>query len=116
MRFYIKNIYLILLIIISFSNGNEGFAKETKIKYFKKNISNYFSGTVSSKYNHYDNAYEYLDKIKNLSTNHDNYKVTFLNTLIQLGKFDEAFNFSKDIWSKEELFFEVELIMGLNFF
>jgi len=116
MRFYIKNIYLILLIIISFLNGNEGFAKETKIKYFKKNISNYFSGTVSSKYSHYDNAYEYLDKIKNLSTNHDNYKVTFLNTLIQLGKFDEAFNFSKNIWNKEELFFEVELIMGLNFF
>ena len=30
MRFYIKNIYLILLIIISFSNVNEAFAKETK--------------------------------------------------------------------------------------
>ena len=116
MRFYIKNIYLILLIIISFSNINEAFAKEKKIKYFKKDISNYFSGTVSSKYSDYGNAYEYLNKIKDLSTNHDNYKVRFLNTLIQLRKFDEAFNFSRNIWNKEELFFEVELIMGLNFF
>ena len=86
-----------MLIIISFSNVNEAFAKETKIKYFKKNISNYFSGTVSSKYSHYGNAYEYLDKIKDLSINHDNYKVIFLNTLIQLRKFEEAFNFSKSI-------------------
>ena len=116
MKFYIKNIYLILIIIISFSNINEVFGKETKIKYSKKNISNYFSGTLSSKYSHHRNAYEYLDKIKDLSTKHDKYKISFLNTLIQLRKFDEAFNFSKKIWSKEELFFEVELIMGLNFF
>ena len=41
MKYYIKNIYLILIIIITFSNVNEGFAKETKIKYSKENISNY---------------------------------------------------------------------------
>ena len=116
MKFYIKNIYLILAIIISFSNINEAFAKETKIKYFKKNISNYFSGILSSKYSHYTNAYEYLDKIKELSNKHDGYKVRFLNTLIQLGKFNEAFNFSKKIWDEEEIFFELELIMGLNLF
>ena len=64
MRFFIKNIYLILIIIISFSNVNETFAKETEIKYSKKNISNYFSGILSSKYSHYRNAYEYLGKIQ----------------------------------------------------
>ena len=53
MRFYIKNIYLILIIIISFLNANEAFAKENKIKYYKKDISNYFSGTLSSKYGDY---------------------------------------------------------------
>ena len=116
MRFYIKNIYLILIIIISFLNANEAFAKENKIKYSKKDISNYFSGTLSSKYGDYREAYEYLDQIQDLSTKHDNYKVRFLNTLIQLRQFHEAFNFSKNIWNKEELFFEVELILGLNFF
>ena len=116
MRFFIINIYLILIVIISFSNANETFAKETEIKYSKKNISNYFSGTLSSKYSNYTNAYEYLDKIQELSNKHDNYKVRFLNTLIQLRKFNEAFNFSKKIWNEEEIFFEVELIMGLNFF
>ena len=100
MKYYIKNIYLILIIIITFSNVNEGFAKETKIKYSKENISNYFSGTLSSKYSHYGNAYEYLNKIKDLSTKHNNYKVGFLNTLVQLRKFDEAFNFSKSITLK----------------
>ena len=75
-----------------------------------------FSCTLSSKYGDYREAYEYLDQIQDLSTKHDKYKISFLNTLIQLRKFDEAFNFSKKIWSKEELFFEVELIMGLNFF
>jgi len=116
MKFYIKNIYLILIIIISFSNLDGAFGKETKTEYSRENISNYFSGTLSSKYSHYGNAYEYLDKIKDLSAKHDNYKVRFLNTLIQLRKFDEAFNFSEKIWRREELFFEVELIMGLNFF
>ena len=107
MRYCIKNIYLILIIIISFSNANEAFTKESKIKYSKENISNYFSGILSSKYSHFDNDYKYLDKIQDLSTKHSNYKIRFLNTLIQLQKFNEAFNFSEDIWKKEELFFEI---------
>ncbi len=115
MKNYIKNVYLVFLIIITFFSINEAIAKEGNIKYSKNNISNYFSGILSSKYSSTNNAYKYLNKVQDLKSKHDNYNIKFLRTLVQLNKFGEAFLFSKSIWKEEEIFFEIELIMGLNF-
>ena len=116
MKHFIKIFYLILLLTAVQFIGQISFGKEAKIKYSKKDISNYFSGIVSSRQKNDDAAYKYFDRVKSLKNIHSNYNNQFIYTLIFLEKFDKAFEFSKDIWIEEEFFFEADLLLGLDFF
>ena len=62
MKYFIKKIYLVLLLITILSLSTETFSKESKIKYSKDNISNYFLGIVSANQNHTSKAFKYLIK------------------------------------------------------
>ena len=114
MKFTYKKIYIILLLLILIQS--KVFARDNKILYTKENISNYFLGIVSAK--NYDNheTHKYLKKVQLLKNDHSRYNIEFLRTLILLGKFDKAFAFSENVWDKNELFFEADLLLGLNFF
>ena len=114
MKFIFKKIYIIFLLTILFQT--KVFASDKKLLYTKENISNYFSGIISSK--NYDNneTYKYLKKVKFLKNHHSKYSVEFLNTLVLLEKFNKAFAYSESIWDKNELFFEADILLGLNFF
>jgi uncharacterized protein HemY len=114
MKSFIKNVYLIFLLVLSLTYLNPTFAKDQKIAYSKDNIKNYFSGIISSNYGSSDDTYKYLKKIPSLERNHRNYNIQFLRTLILLRKFDQAVEFSKNVWKNEEYFFEADLILGLN--
>ena len=116
MKYLIKKTYLALLFsIILFPSVLSG--KEVKTKYTRGSTANYFSGVVSiNQFNNTDKAYKYLYKIQFLKNAHTNYNVKFIYTLILLEKYKEALNFSKSIWSKEEFFLEVDLLIGLDFF
>tara|TARA_B100001123_G_scaffold279829_1_gene311724 strand:+ start:1603 stop:3321 length:1719 start_codon:yes stop_codon:yes gene_type:complete len=116
MKRFIKKIYLISLIIISFSYYTESLSKESKISYSSDSISNYFSGIISAKNNNSSNAFKHLKKIQHLKESHSNYNIQFLRTLVLLKKFDQAYNFLKSLKSKEHLFFEADLILGLHYF
>ena len=116
MKHFIKIFYLILLLTAVQFIGQISFSKEAKIKYSKKDISNYFSGIISSKQKNDDAAYEYFDRVKSLKNIHSNYNNQFIYTLISLGKFNKAFEFSKDVWIEEKFFFEIDLLLGLNSF
>ena len=109
-----KKIYIILLLLIL--SQSKILAKDSKIIYKGENISNYFSGIISTKNNDYNETHKFLKKVKLLKNIHPRYNIEFLRNLVLLEKFDKAFAFSEDTWNKNELFFEADLLLGLNYF
>ena len=116
MKYTFKKIYLILLTITIFLFSSAVFAKDSKVDYSSDNIANYFFGIISANQNYTNQAFKHLNKVKSLKNNHTNYNIQFIRALILLDKFEQAFNFSKEIWSKDEYLFEVDLLLGLESF
>tara|TARA_B100000446_G_scaffold83864_1_gene79116 strand:- start:231 stop:1898 length:1668 start_codon:yes stop_codon:yes gene_type:complete len=92
------------------------FAKESNIKYTKENISNYFFGVISANQDYNNEAFKHLKKVKSLRNKHSRFNIAFIRTLILLDKFEQAFAFSKSVWSDDEFLFEADLLLGLNYF
>ena len=116
MRFFIKTKYLIFILLIFLFSAKEVFAKEDKILYSKQNISNYLSGIVLLSQNKIEDSFKYLDKVNLLEDKHDAFNVQYIRTLVLLGKFDKAIDFSKSVWKKENFYFEADLLIGLDYF
>ena len=116
MKFFIKNIYILLFLIILALYQSKIFAKEVETQYKSENISNYFSGIISSNKNYSNEAFKYLKKIDSRENSHYKYNIEFIRTLVILEKFNPAFTFSRKIWNKNELFFEADLLLGLDYF
>ena len=116
MKYLIEKTYLVLFFITIFLLSTKAFCKESEIKYSRNNISNYLSGIISAKQNYTNAAFYYLNKVQSLKSRHYNYNIQFIRTLVLLGKFEEAFKFSKKIRLENESFFEVDLLLGLNYF
>jgi len=116
MKYLIKVIYLTILITTFSLATTKTFAKEAKIKYSKENIYNYFSGSVSLRQNQILDSYKHLNKVQSIKDKHYNFNVQFMRSLILLNKFDQAFTFAKSVWKEDELFFEADLLLGLNYF
>ena len=116
MRFFIKTKYLIFILLIFLFSAKEVFAKEDKILYSKQNISNYLSGIVLLNQNKIEDSFKYLDKVNLLEDKHDIFNVQYIRTLVLLGKFDKAIDFSKSVWKKENFYFEADLLIGLDYF
>ena len=112
MKFLIKKIYIILFLLILVQP--RVFAKDNKILYTSKNVSNYFLGIVSAQNDHNEKAYKYLNKVRSLNNSHSKFNIEFIRTLILLEKMDKAYTFSKSIWDENELFFEADLLLGLD--
>ena len=70
MKYFIKKIYLILLLIAILSVSTGTFSKESNLKYSKENISNYFSGIISANQDYTDAAFKYLNKVQSLKNSH----------------------------------------------
>ena len=116
MRYFIKKIYFILLLVTILFLDTETFGKDSKVKYSRNNISNYLSGIVSVNQDYTNAAFKYLNKVQSLKNDHSNFNVQFIRTLILLEKFEQAFAFSKDVWLEDEYFFETDLLLGLESF
>ena len=56
-------------------------------KYSLKNVSNYFSGSISLYDNEYMDSYKFLKKLNGLETKHYKYAQLYQYSLINLGKF-----------------------------
>ena len=54
--------------------------------------------------------------IKMAKTQHSKFNIEFVRTLILLEKFDQAFSFSKSVWSSSEYLYEIDLFLGLKYF
>ena len=116
MKYLINKIYIILILLTIVSNQSKSFALDNNIKYKSENISNYFYGIVSTNKDQNNKAFKHLKKVQLLKNRHSQFNVEFIRTLVLLEKFDHAFVFSKSVWKENELFFETDLLLGLNFF
>ena len=116
MKFLIKKIYIILFLLIILLTATKTFARDSKIQYAGENISNYFLGVISANQSHNKEAFRYLKKVQSIKNKHSQFNVEFIRTLVLLEKFKQAFAFSKNVWSEDELFFETDLLLGLDYF
>ena len=116
MKFLIKKIYIIFLLLSILLFEPKVFAKENNIQYTKEDISNYFFGVISVNQDYNNEAFKHLKKVKSLRNRHSRFNIAFIRTLILLDKFEQAFAFSKSVWSDDEFLFEADLLLGLNYF
>ncbi|MAW17662.1 MAG: hypothetical protein CMJ01_03790 [Pelagibacteraceae bacterium] len=111
-KFLINFILQILLVTIFFSTLNaRNLDKFSSGNY----VSNYFSGILSLNDSHYDESYKYLKRLEGLEESHSSYSSKFLFSLINLGKFNEAFYYSKKLDRKKLGNFESNLIIGIYY-
>ena len=78
-------------------------------------ISNYFSGILLLHENQYTESYKFLKKLNGLEESHINYSSKYLYSLINLKKFEEAFNYAKNLEKKNLDSFESDLIIGIYY-
>ena len=116
MKYFIYKIYVILFLITILLIQPEVSAKDNKIQYTRKNISNYFSGIISADRDYYNEAFKHLKKVQSLKKRHSKFNIEFIKTLILLEKFNQAFEFSESVWIEDEFFFEADLLLGLDSF
>ena len=76
-------------------------------------ISDYFSGTVLLNQSDYKNSYGFLKNLDGLEASHSVYSTKYLYALINSGKFNEAYNYSKKLNKRNQESFESNLIMGI---
>ena len=113
MKILIKKIYIILFLLLVESSVS---AKDNRIQYKRENITNYFFGIISANQDHNSEAFRYLKNVKSLKNKHSRFNIEYIRTLILLGKFKQASVFSKTVWKENELFFEADLLLGLDSF
>ena len=78
-----------------------------------ENVSNYFSGILLLNNNQYEGSLKYLKKLNGLESEHSNYSVNYLYSLVNSGNLKEAFTYSKNLEKKNLDSFESNLISGI---
>ena len=64
-------------------------------KYYNgESLSNYFSGIISLQDNKYKKSYNFFKNLNNLEDNHINYSKSYIETLVNNSKINEAFKYS----------------------
>ena len=108
----IKLIAQILFVIIFFSTLH---AKKPDKFNSGGHISDYFSGILLLNDNQYKKSYKFLKKLNGLEESHSNYSSRYLFSLVNLGKFNEAFDYSKKLEKRKLGNFESDLIIGIYY-
>ena len=107
-KFSVKPIAQILFVIIFFSTLQaKNLDKFNEGSY----VSDYFSGILLLNDNQYNESYSFLKKLDGLEVIHLNYSSKYLYSLVNLGKFNEAFNYSKKLEKRKLSNFESNLII-----
>jgi predicted Zn-dependent protease len=79
------------------------------------NISDYFSGIVYLNANQYNESSRFLKKLNGLEEIHPRYSSSYIYSLVNQGKFNEAFNYAKKLEKNKLDNFESNLIIGIYF-
>ena len=77
------------------------------------NLSNYFSGILLLNDDQYEDSLRYLKKLNGLESNHINYSIKYLYSLVNSGNLKEAFRYSRKLEKQNLDNFESQLISGI---
>ena len=110
-----KTFVYVLIFLCFFSNFNV-YSSDEKILYSKKDISNYFSGIVSSRNHNNKLALKYLNNLRYLKNSHDQFNRELVFALVQRQKIPEVFLYLKKIRKQNINFFHANLLLGINYF
>ena len=108
--------FVYVLIFLSILSNFNAYSSNEKILYSRKNISNYFSGLVSSKNNNNKLALKYLNNLRYLKNIHDQFNRELVFALVQRQKIPEVFLYLKKIRKQNINFFHANLLLGVNYF
>ena len=79
-------------------------------------ISTYFSGILHFNDSNYEKSYKFLKSLEGLEETHYNYSSKYIYSLVNLGKYNEAINYSKKLEKKNLDNFDSNLIIGIYYF
>ena len=110
-------IYLnfIILLLLFNSISNIAHTKNIQNNYNANSLSSYLSGIMSFNDNEYKKSYKYLKTLKGLEDKNLNYSVLLRHSLVNLQKFNEAYNYSIKLEKEEKDDFESNLIAGVYY-
>ena len=97
----------LFLIVFFYSTALQGLEKVYK----GEKVAKYFSGIISLISDDYEKSYHYLRDLKDIEDIHSNYSRTYINSLVNNSKINEAFKFSTDLKRKKLNFFQSDLIL-----
>ena len=86
MKFLTKKNYIIFYLFIALFFEPKLLAGVSQANYKSKDISNYFSGIISTNQYYNKNAYEYLNRVRSINSIHSQFNIEFIRTLILLEK------------------------------
>ena len=113
MKFLNLNFKLIGLILFVIINLSTQPAKSLDKFDKADSVSNYFSGILLLNDNKYEESLKFLKKLNGLESNHTNYSVQYLYSLVNSRNLKEAFNYSKKLEKQKLDSFESHLITGI---
>jgi len=111
-KFSIKLILQILFVIIFFSTLH---AKNSDKFNEGDDISDYFSGILLLNDNQYKKSHKFLKRLNGLEKSYPNYSSKYLLSLVNSGKFNEAYNYAKKLEKRKLNNFESDLIIGVYY-
>ena len=97
----------LFLIVFFYSTALQGLEKVYK----GEKVAKYFSGVISLISDDYEKSYHFLKDLKDIEDIHSNYSRTYINSLVNNSKINEAFKFSTDLKRKKLNFFQSDLIL-----
>ena len=109
-----KQAFFILLFFNLFLSISANSSNNIK-SYSKENISNYFSGLLSSRNNDMRESRKFFIKVKELSKIHFPYVKEYILVLVQEQKIEEAASFLRKIDNEFNNFSEANIILGTTY-
>ena len=107
-KLILQTLFLYIFLLTGSSIGFE--------KYYRgDSVSNYFSGIISLQDNKYKESYNFLKTLDDLEDNHSKYSNSYIETLINNSKINEAFKYAKKLKRKEINFFQSDVIIISKF-
>ena len=111
----IFNLKFLIQFFFFISIFNIVYAKNLDKYYDEDRFSNYFSGLISLNSNDFENSYKYLKQVQGLQKDHSIYSNLYLFTLVNLGRINEAQNFSRKLTKMGISNYESNLVAGIYF-
>ena len=113
MKLYYFVFKFVLYTFIFLGISNSSYSKILDFNQDAKNVSSYFSGTISFNDFDYSGAEKFFDNLDDSENANEKFSSMFIQSLLNLEKYNEAYFYSKNLEKKKLSNFESNLVQGL---